>query len=242
MSDDALETPAIEVAIREDRTAEARCDRGFLRVRRLILQNRYPGGRESAPYAYDVVERDAVDAVVMLLHTGGEGEGEPKVCLRSSLRPPLALRPGYRLPLPARGGNVLWELPAGLVEADERGVDGLRRSAARETLEETGLDVEPPSFELLGPPVYLTPGVIAEQVHFLAARVDPSLRGVPTEDGSPVEENAVIRFLPIAEALAACADGRIADSKTELGLRRLAERCADAARPTRAEALAGRRP
>jgi ADP-ribose pyrophosphatase len=228
MSGDSLQTPAIEVEVLEDRTAESRCDRGFLRLRRLVLANRYPDGRTSAPYAYDVVERDAIDAVVLLLHTAGEGE--PRVCVRSSLRPPLVLRPSYHPPLPGPSGNVLWELPAGLVEADERGLDGLRRCAARETLEETGFDVPPASFAPLGPPVYLTPGVLAEQVHFLAARVDPSLRGVPTEDGSPVEENAVVRLLPLAEALAACADGRIADSKTELGLRRLAE------------AIAGHRP
>jgi ADP-ribose pyrophosphatase len=223
MSEDSSKTPAIEVVILEDRTAESRCDRGFLRLRRLVLKNRYPDGSESKPYPYDLVERDAIDAVVVLLHADGEGGGEPRVCIRSSLRPPLALRPGYRLPLPSEGTAVIWEVPAGLVEAGEEGMDGLRRCAARETLEETGLEVEPSAFAPLGPPVYLTPGVIAEQVHFLTARVDPSLRGVPTEDGSPVEENAVVRFVPLGDALAACADGRIADSKTELGLRRLAE-------------------
>jgi ADP-ribose pyrophosphatase len=222
MSGDLWKAPPIEVDVLEDRTAEARCDRGFLRLRRLVLRNRYPEGTASEPYAYDLVERDAIDAVVLVLHA--DGPGGPRVCVRSALRPPLAFLSRHSLPLPREGGPVLWELPAGLVEAEEVGMDGLRGCAARETLEETGLEVPATAFEPLGPPVYLSPGVIAEQVHFLEAAVDPALRGVPTEDGSPVEENAVVSFVPLDEALAACSDGRIADCKTELGLRRFKDR------------------
>ncbi len=220
MSADPWKTPAIEVETIEDLSAGSRCDEGFLRVRRLVLRNRYPDGTTSASYRYDLVERESIDAVVLVLYA--EADAGPLVCVRSSIRPPLRFREGYRLPFPGGGVPVIWELPAGLVEAGEHGLDGLRACAARETLEETGLDVSPGSFEPLGPAVYLTPGVLAEQVHFLRARVDPGSRGEPTMDGSPVEENAVVRFVPLDEALAACADGRIADSKTELGLRRLA--------------------
>ena len=68
------------------------------------------------------------------------------------------------------------------------------------------------------------PGVIGERIHFLVATVDPSVRGVPTEDGSPTEERAAILFVPLHEALAACEDGRVEDAKTEIALRRLRDR------------------
>jgi len=119
---------------------------------------------------------------------------------------------------------VQWEVPAGLVEPDERGEEGLRACAARETLEEVGLAVAPSAFEALGPPVALSPGVIGEKIYFLVADVDPSQRGTPTEDGSPVEADARVRFVPLDDALAATRSGVVADVKTEVALRRLAER------------------
>lgn len=204
-----------------DRSAEARCDRGFLRLRRLTLVNRYEDGTTSAEYAYDLVERDALDAVVIVLYA--RGEGEPLVCLRSALRPPLAFRSTYALPIDGGADPVQWEVPAGLVERDERGEEGLAACASRETLEEVGLEVAPERFERLGPAACLSPGVMAEKVYFLAAEVDPARRTTPTEDGSPVEERAAVRFVAIGEALAACRDGRIADVKTETAIRRLEE-------------------
>lgn len=214
--------PHVEVEVLEDRSAHARCDQGFLRLRRLTLKNRYADGSESAAYAYDLVERDALDAVAIVLFA--DGPRGPLVCVRSALRPPLAFRSTYALPIPEREGPVLWEIPAGLVEPDERGEEGLRACAARETLEEVGLEIAPERFERLGPAACLSPGVMAEKIHYLVAKVDPSSRSTPLEDGSPVEERAEIRFVPIEEALAACRDGRIADVKTETAIRRLEER------------------
>lgn len=193
---------------------------GFLRLRRLTLKNRYADGTESASYVYDVVERSALDAVVLLLW--GEVGGDIVVCLRSSLRPPLLFRGEQAIPFAHDGSVFVWEIPAGLIEPGEKGEAGVRACAARETMEETGFDVAAEDFELLGPPMYLSPGVLAEQIHYLAAQVDPDRRGVPTEDGSPVEENALVRFVPLREALAAVDEGLILDVKTEAGLRRLA--------------------
>jgi ADP-ribose pyrophosphatase len=220
---DSLEgLPIIDVEQLEDRSASARCDEGFLRVRRLMLRNRYADGTASAAYRYDVVERDALDAVAIVL-VDDRGP-EPRVCLRSSLRPPLAFRGRYRLPVRDGAGAVLWEVPAGLVEPDEEGEAGLRACAARETLEEVGLSLGPDAFERLGPAVCMSPGVLAEKLHYFVARVAPETRGAPTEDGTPVEERAEVRFVPLAAALEACRDGRIADVKTEAAIRRLAER------------------
>lgn len=221
-ADSLGDPPRIDVELVEDRSATASADRGFLRVRRLTLRNRYPDGEQSQPYAYDVVERDALDAVAIVLFA--EVGGVRLVCLRSALRPPLAFRNTHSIPIPDHSGPVLWEIPAGLVEPDETGEQGLKRCCARETLEEVGLELEPSAFERLGPAACLSPGVLAEKLHYFVARVDPSLRRAPTEDGSPVEERAEVLFVPIGEALAACRDGRIADVKTETAIRRLDER------------------
>jgi ADP-ribose pyrophosphatase len=228
MSDDSLpELPNIAIDVVADHSAELRGDAGFLRLRRVTLQNRRPDGSRSRAYRYDLVERDAMDAVAIVLVAPSADGGALRVCLRSALRPPLAFRSGYALPLAEPAPHpVVWEVPAGLVEPDEHGEAGLRACAARETLEETGLAVAESSFSPLGPPVVLSPGVLAEKVHFFLAEVDPGAAGTPTEDGSPVEADAVVCFVPLHLALAAVRDGRVGDVKTEVALRRLAERSA----------------
>jgi len=213
---DRWRLPALRIQIERDESSPG--DRGFLRLRRLVLKNHYPRGEESRPYRYDVVERDALDAVAIVLITD---ESPLRVCLRSATRPPLLLRRSARLPLPADDALSIWEVPAGLVEVDERGDAGLRECAARETLEETGLSVAPDGFERLGRPIFLSPGVLAEQVHFLVATVDPARAQKPTEDGSPVEEHARVRFVTLVEAFEALDAGVLRDAKTEVALRRL---------------------
>ncbi len=211
MSD--LELPDVEIDVVEDRSATARCDVGFLRLRRLTLRNRYADGTRSETYSYDLVDRSALDAVaIVLVERGPSGI---HVCLRSAIRPPLALR---------GEGAVQWEVPAGLIEPGEEGEEGVLACAAREALEEVGAALAPEAFELLGGPVTLSPGVLAERLHFAIAEVDSSAFGAPTEDGTPVEERARVRFLPLGEALAACASGVVSDIKTELAIRRLADR------------------
>ncbi|MBW2464266.1 MAG: NUDIX domain-containing protein [Deltaproteobacteria bacterium] len=224
-SDSLPPPPRIDVAVLDDRTAGARCDTGFLRVRRLLLENRYDDGTKSAPYAYDLVERDAIDAVAIVLFAGRGPDA--RICLRSALRPPMTFRHSYALPLPEEpGGGVLWEIPAGLVEAGEHGEAGLAACAARETLEEVGLDLPPSAFTTLGTSAGLSPGVIGEKIHFLVAEVDPTKCGRPTEDGSPVEERAEIHFVRLPDAMAALDDGLIGDLKTEVGIRRLRDHLA----------------
>jgi len=213
---DEWKLPELEIDIAKDESHERE---GFLRLRRLVLQNRYPDGESSREYRYDVVERDALDAVAIVLVA--HVDGELRVCVRSATRPPLLLRREARLPLPADDATALWEVPAGLVEPGEEGEAGLRACAARETLEETGLTVSPDAFAPLGQPVFLSPGLMAEQVHFLWAEVDPSTAEAPTEDGSPVEERARSIFITLAEAFAAVGSGLLRDAKTEIALHRL---------------------
>lgn len=205
--------PEVEVEVLAD-DPEARCDRGFLTLRRLTLRHRWADGVESPPYPYDVVERAATDAVAIVLLSQGT------IALRSSIRPPLALRDGYAVPLAGASDPVLWEVPAGLIEPSETGEAGVLRCAAREALEEVGLSLEPSAFETLGPPSFMSPGVLAEQLHFVVATVDPTEAGTPTEDGSPLEARAEVRFVDLELALAACRDGRVQDLKTETAIRR----------------------
>lgn len=204
--------PKIGVELIEDLSPQA--EKGFLQLRRRKLRNRYEDGTTSDAYLYDSVDRAAMDAVVLVLHD------ERSVCVRSSLRPPVAFRHELSVPRDADHSPVLWELPAGLVEPRERGEEGLRACASRETMEETGLDVSPDAFIPLGPALFLSPGVVAERLYYYAAQVDPSTRGEPTEDGTPVEARAEVRFVPFADLLDACDAGRIGDAKSEVGIRR----------------------
>jgi len=215
--------PEVSVDVLADESSTARCDQGFLRLRRLSLRNRYEDGSTSRTYRYDLVERDALDAVAIVLWCRGP-EGI-EVCLRTALRPPLAFRHTYQVPVKEpECSPVQWEVPAGLVEPNEVGEEGIRRCAARETLEEVGLHLSESDFRPLGVGVYLSPGVMAEKLHFLEAEVNPSERGEPQADGSAVEERAEVRFLPLSSAMSAIARGEIADIKTELAIRRLVER------------------
>lgn len=200
--------PSLPLEILEDRTGVGP---GFLRLRRARL--RLSGGR---PFEYDCVERAAMDAAVVAAHHRGE-DGVVRVWLRSSPRPPVALRFGRDDPW------VLWELPAGLIEPGEEGSDGPRQAAARELREETGFVVDPARLAPLGPPVFPAPAVLAERWYFYHAEVDPSARGTPCLDGSELERVGTIAHAPLPALLGAVAQGRLPDAKTELGLRRLAE-------------------
>jgi ADP-ribose pyrophosphatase len=201
----------------------SRDDPGFLSLRRLVFRVRFPDGSESAPFHYDAVGRSRLDAVVIAAHYR-DADGGRRVFLRSCVRPPLFVRPMEARPVPEKDTlGALWELPAGLVEDDERSPEGLRRCAARELLEEIGFAVPPAALLPLGPSTFPAPGMIGERHFFFHVEVDPARRVVPTEDGSALERDALVVAAPLAEAIALARTGAIEDAKTELGLRRLAE-------------------
>ncbi len=209
----------MRVEVAEDLTATSRCDEGFLTLRRLVLRNAYADGSKSASYRYDVLQRSALDAVVVLPFFEHAKSSEVQVCLRTALRPPLSFREDW----PEEASPVLWEAPAGILELDEQGPDPVRACAARELLEETGFSVDASRVRILGPAAFVTPGAFAEKLHFTVVEVDPETRGIPTEDGSPAEERAEVRYFSLEDALQATRSGEICDMKTELVLRRLAE-------------------
>lgn len=198
-------------------------DQGFLRVRRQQLRARFPDGSVSAPFAYDQVERTALDAVVIAAHFR-DRDGVLQIFLRSALRPPVAHRKPEICPIPERPTlGHLWELPAGLVETSEQTEQGLRTCAARELGEELGFQVAARDMLPLGPSTFPAPSVLGERHFYFHCRVDPATQHPPSGDGSPLERHAAIVAIPLADALHWMSLGEIEDAKTEIALRRLAE-------------------
>jgi ADP-ribose pyrophosphatase len=221
------EIAAIEVV--EDWTARARCDEGFLRLKRLRARNRRADGSASREYPIDVIDRPTLDAVAVCLYARSPAGVE--VLTRRGLRPAAYFRRGKVPVLPEPEYLLVEELVAGVLEPGEVGLDALRRRGAAEVREEAGLDVAPERLEPLGGPFFPLPGIVSEKIHLLAAEVPrPAAEGphpAPREgDGSPLEEGAVLEWRELRAAIAACERGEIEDAKTEIALRRLAARLA----------------
>jgi ADP-ribose pyrophosphatase len=196
---------------------------GFLRLKRMVLRVVFADGTTSEPFEYDAIDRARLDAVVVAAHYRGP-DGRRRVILRSALRPPVAIRPRETSPVVEKDTlGALWELPAGLVEADERSAEGLRRCAARELHEEVGVEVPPSALHELGPSAFPAPGVIGERHFFFHVEIDPARLAAPILDGSALEQQAVVVAIDLERAIALARAGAIEDEKTELALRRLAE-------------------
>jgi len=105
----------------------------------------------------------------------------------------------YRYPT----GEIVLELPAGKLDPGEEPVD----CAARELAEETGW--KPVQIHGLGW-FYTTPGFTDEVLHaFIATPLEPA-----TEVAQDPDEAIEIVTMTVEEALGACRDGTIRDSKT----------------------------
>lgn len=195
--------PRLAVATRPAETGDA----PYLMLEQRRVEVEAHGRR--AEGTYTAVTRHAMDAAVIIA-TYTHRDGAPHVYLRSCLRPPLAFR-GV--------DAVVWELPAGLVEAGESPV----AAATRELHEELGFLVDQAQLAQLGRAILPAAGLIAEVQTFFRVTVDPTTRVAPPEDGSAFELGGAVIDVPLRDALAACAAGEIVDAKTELGLRRLAE-------------------
>lgn len=213
--------PNIRLEVIEDLSPKGAS--GFLRLLRRRFRAHYPDGSASEPFEYDEVDRRAIDAAVMLAHYE-DARGVPYVYLRSSVRPPVAMRDKARSPLrDEQDHGGLWELPAGLVEPGEQTPEGVVGTAQRELLEELGFEVERSRLVQLGPSVFPTAGICAERHFYFHVAVDPNQRRAPELDGSPLERFGEVIDVPLASALAWCTDGSIEDGKTEIGLRRFAD-------------------
>jgi len=213
---------AIEVV--EDFSSSARCDEGFLQVRRLRCRNRRTDGSSSPIYRVDVIDRPRLDAVAVVIHR--QGERGMEILTRTNLRPAAYFRTGKPMTVPdGRSHLRVEEIVAGLLEPTDQGEAGLKRRAAEEALEEAGLSVAPEEVRLLGAPFFVVPGILSEKIFLAAVDATGRAQGEPKGDGSPLEEGGALRWRPVEEALEACRSGEIQDAKTEMGIcRLLAER------------------
>lgn len=154
-----------------------------------------PDGREAT---FEVVEHpDAVAIVAVRYEPTPGGTARPLVAL-------------VHQPRPVIGRNDSVEIPAGLVDADERG--DAERAAARELREETGYEAG--RLRLLTKE-YSSPGFTDEALYiYLATELRPAV-GDNTPDPSEIDK---LDWVPLAEAMRLCREGRIDDSKTLIGL------------------------
>jgi ADP-ribose pyrophosphatase len=204
-----LELTDVEL-LSDERTGQG----GHLVIRRLRMRMALSDGSRTREGTWDFVERPmGLDAVVLALYRRASAGVE--VLLRSALRVPLRFGRPEQRPL------LFAELVAGILEPG----DDLATRAADEALEEAGLRVRPSDVQLLGPPMFPTPGMCAEVFHFAACEVAPAaVAEPPLGDGSPFEQGARLEWVALEEALARVARGELQDLKTELGLRRLRDR------------------
>ena len=212
------EVTALEVV--EDFSATARCDEGFLQLRRLRVKNRRADGSSSPIYRVDVIDRPRLDAVAVLVWRTAEGGGQ-EFLTRENLRPAAYFRRDKQSAMPdGRSHLFCEEIVAGLLEPEDVGAAGLKTRCAAEVLEEAGFPVTPQSVRLLGAPFFLAPGILSEKIFPAACDVTGLLQQKPEGDGSPMEEGGKLRWRTATELLAAFDSGLIQDAKTELILQR----------------------
>ena len=211
-----------EIEILEDFSATARCDEGFLQVRRLRVHNRRGDGTASRVYRVDVVDRPSLDAVGILLYRRAETSAEYEVLTRRQLRPATHFRAGKPAAIQDPEPFLfVEEIVAGVLESGDVGEAGIRARAVEEALEEAGFRLPLDSVQMLGGPFFVAPGILSEQIYLTLADVTGLPQAEPRGDGSPLEEGASMRWWPMAALLEACRKGEIRDAKTELAVSRL---------------------
>jgi ADP-ribose pyrophosphatase len=214
----------VEIEIVADRTAQSRCDMGFLRVARLELRNRYADGSRSAPYPCDIVSRPGSDAVVAVLYEG-DAKASLRVLLREAPRAPVYLRRNKRFVHPdPREYLSLTEVVAGIVEeGDGSGPAGRKLRASREALEEAGIRIPAAEFREIGGETFASPGTSDEKIYFCAGQADLGAAREAPGDGSVMEEAGRLVVMELGAAIEACRNGQIPDMKSEVALLRLAD-------------------
>lgn len=217
----------VDIEIVRDRTAESRCDEGFLRLKRYTARNRRDDGSTSREYPIDVIDRPSLDAVAVAIYARTPKGIE--VLARRGLRPAALFRRGQSMALPEREYLLVEEIVAGVVEPGETGIEALQKRGADEVHEEAGIRVEPGQLESLGGPLFMLPGIASEKIHLFCVEVPrgdlPDVCASPGEgDNSPLEEGAQLVWRPLGDALRACAAGEVEDAKTEVAWHRLRTR------------------
>ena len=200
---------------------------GFLDVRSKKVEFTYedatgePEALRTAEMTIDYVDRKgSFDAVCIVPYFRGHNDWN--VYLISCIRPAVGLRDYTKSGRPEAENNLnQWELPAGIVEADEVGNEGILSAASRELKEEVGIFVKPVWLELLGHRVFSSVGLCGERIYFVATEVHPRYQEDPGTDGSPLEQGSVVQSFSITHINDAIRENHIHDAKTIIGLTRL---------------------
>ena len=186
--------------------------KGFLKSKGKVVTFEYENG-ETKDMEVDYLHRNNYDAVCVLAYYK-DGD-DYRVYLRSCFRPPLACRDYNDSVRPERDNvEMQWELPAGLIERGET----VEQSGARELEEEVGIAVDPKSMRMLRHRVFTSTGISGERIFFVYVEVDPTTKGTPIEDGSPMEKYGTTIAPTMFELNQAIANGHIIDGKTVMGI------------------------
>jgi len=211
---------AIEIV--NDQTSSARCDEGFLKIKRYLIKNIYDDDSESRPYNCDIMNRRSIDAVAVVIYF--ISNNNISVILRRCLRPPVFFRKDFNLKRYKNEPDLfVIEIVAGLLEDGEINETLIQKRAAIEVFEETGYEVNSDEIIKLGTDgVFSSPGCSSEKVYFRGIKIDPDMkRAEALGDGSLMEEGGSLLIVELDEALRMCKTGKICDGKTEIGLTRL---------------------
>ncbi|MBV2187422.1 MAG: NUDIX hydrolase [Rhizobium sp.] len=177
----------IRIAILKDETLW----KGWSHFRRVVFDYIRPDDSK-VELAWEVFDRG--EAVAILLY-------DPK-------RRVVVMVRQFRIPVHLMGDHAfLLEVPAGSMEHGEDPVE----TVCREAMEETGYEVASPRHLFS---TYMSPGAVTEKVHFYFARIEAAHK---TADGGGLAEeyeDLEITELPLDDAMAMIADGRICDAKT----------------------------
>lgn len=219
---DLSSPPRIKV-LKVDDTSIVHNEGGFFELESCRIAFHYPSG-EVKEAETNRLRGKRGDAVAIVLYEDLPEVGRV-VWLRSCCRPAISLKNYREYGLPdSHEDGCLWEVPAGLVEEDEVGSEGLKRAAVREAEEEAGFSLKEEDFSFLGKRTFTSVGSMGERIFYLMAKVDWKLRKEPKGDGSPYEHGGEVIAIALEDAVAAIADGYLPDAKTEIAIKRLAEK------------------
>ena len=171
----------------------------------------------------DSIERKSMDVVVIVPYYY-KSDYDMRVYLRSCIRPSLASREYNNTGRwdKHKENPIIWELPAGLIELEEIGINGVFSAALRELEEETGFSTDERwRTDIIGKPYFASIGCFAERLYTVMVDISGLNIKKPTEDGSALEKYAVVEEVSLNDALDMIERGKIVDSKTILALYRL---------------------
>ncbi len=214
------ELEKIEVLEHTELTADIRD--AFVKLWRSRLRHVYTDNRFSGEYSHDLVVTRFCDAVVVVPYYRNK-DGKIIVVLRRGTRPAVYLRHLHTKTAETVHQPVFRELVAGGVEeSDYTETEGIRNRATKEVFEEAGFPVLSSQLVELGSSTFTAPGFAIEKLHFFCVEIDFASRRTDIAADDPHEEVGELEFREIADALAMCRTGKIADQKTEVALFRFA--------------------